>query len=231
MILVYDDEGVGQFCLKCLLDKLQILGKEFKLVDADFIIDKDISSARAVIIPGGADLPYCDKLSTKGTDKIRDFVKNGGFYLGICAGAYFAGREIEFTGDGYAVEGARELALFGGRSVGSVFEFAGGYYNDKAKNVIDISYKGETQGVYYHGGGYFEGASKNQILAYYPLIDEPCIVADTYGKGRYCLSGVHFEIDYDLYSKYTEDSLKTQISNKLQNSFQDLIWRDILEYL
>jgi biotin---protein ligase len=53
--------------------------------------------------------------------KCADFVKGGGAYLGICAGAYYASERVEFeAGTALTVEGPRELAFFTGTALGSV---------------------------------------------------------------------------------------------------------------
>jgi glutamine amidotransferase-like uncharacterized protein len=74
-------------------------------------------------MPGGRDLPYVKKLQGKGNRNIFDFVRNGGSYLGICAGAYYGCSLVQFAqGDPLLeVVGPRELAFFPGVSQGPVF--------------------------------------------------------------------------------------------------------------
>jgi len=53
--------------------------------------------------------------------RIRAYVSDGGSYLGLCAGAYFAAARCEFeAGSALEVVGARELAFYGGTAHGSV---------------------------------------------------------------------------------------------------------------
>lgn len=50
-----------------------------------------------------------------------DFIKRGGAYLGLCAGAYYAAGYVCFGRDTpLHVEGQRELGLFPGIAFGSV---------------------------------------------------------------------------------------------------------------
>jgi glutamine amidotransferase-like uncharacterized protein len=74
-------------------------------------------------MPGGRDLPYVKKLQGQGNRNISDFVRNGGSYLGICAGAYYGCSLVQFAqGDSLLeVVGPRELAFFPGISQGPVF--------------------------------------------------------------------------------------------------------------
>lgn len=74
-----------------------------------------------LVMPGGADLPYCKHLNGTGNAHIRDFVATGGSYLGICAGAYYACARIEFEPGGtMEVVGDRELRFFPGAARGAV---------------------------------------------------------------------------------------------------------------
>ena len=69
-------------------------------------------SCALLVIPGGRDLPFVDELSvkTKVTRRIKEYVEEGGRYLGICAGAYFGAEEVRFDqGGGLEVVGKRDL--------------------------------------------------------------------------------------------------------------------------
>src|SRR5438094_10662812 len=73
------------------------------------------------VMPGGADLPFCEALSGAPNKRIRRFVEGGGVYLGICAGAYYACREIAFhAGTDGAICDARELSFVDAVAVGSL---------------------------------------------------------------------------------------------------------------
>ena len=76
-----------------------------------------------LVMPGGKDLPYVERLAGKGNESISHFVRNGGGYLGICAGAYYGCSAVQFAqGDPLLeVVGPRELSFFNGISQGPVF--------------------------------------------------------------------------------------------------------------
>ncbi|UUZ62721.1 BPL-N domain-containing protein [Polaromonas sp. P1-6] len=69
------------------------------------------------VMPGGADLPFCQALNGAPNERIRRFVEEGGAYLGICAGAYYACREIAFHAgtDGAICSARTEVRGCGGR--------------------------------------------------------------------------------------------------------------------
>ena len=129
---------------------------------------------RLLVMPGGRDLPYCHKLNGLGNARIRDFVRSGGSYLGICAGGYYATSYIEFAKGDPVMEvvGPRELGFFPGAALGPAFP--GFRYDCRAgARACSISLRpaakemiekfGVTVGVggaasfavYYNGGCYF----------------------------------------------------------------------------
>jgi len=75
-----------------------------------------------LVMPGGADLPYCRRLAGRGNALISEFVASGGGYLGLCAGGYYGAARVDFEPGGpLAVAGPRELAFFGGTARGAAF--------------------------------------------------------------------------------------------------------------
>ena len=78
MILIYKDIGVGEHVLHCLEKALNKRNQQILMIDSEFIINEDLSPYKSLIIPGGADLPYCEKLNGMGNQKIKNFVANGG---------------------------------------------------------------------------------------------------------------------------------------------------------
>ncbi|KAL7746072.1 biotin holocarboxylase synthetase [Sorochytrium milnesiophthora] len=124
-------------------------------------------STALLVMPGGRDVPYTQHLNGEGTRRIRAYVRDhGGRYLGLCAGAYFGAREIEFEKGvlGMEVVGERELRFFDGMARGSVY---GGFaYNSEtgahAARIALADNKDEQLHVYFNGGCYFDMASLSQ---------------------------------------------------------------------
>ncbi len=64
---------------------------------------------------GGYDRGFIEALGVKGMRKIKEYVVQGGSYLGICAGGYFGCRHIEFDKGGpLEVCGDRPLTFYQG---------------------------------------------------------------------------------------------------------------------
>jgi biotin--protein ligase len=152
--------------------------------------------ADVLVIPGGRDLPYVECLHPYGTDRIKEYVLQGGRFLGICAGAYFASGFVEFDmGGGLEVKGDRPLKFFPGTAIGPLFgPFE--YESEKGAKIVSLSYRdGKRQfpcRSYYNGGCFFESASPDSVVAVYED-GRAAIVRCRVGKGLAILSGVHFE--------------------------------------
>lgn len=89
-VALYDDVGVSKgidHVRKVLAKHPDLLVKPVKAADlrADVLNDVDV-----LIHPGGTGGGQGKALGEMGRDKVRAFVKKGGGYVGICAGAYLA---------------------------------------------------------------------------------------------------------------------------------------------
>ncbi|KAL9083843.1 MAG: hypothetical protein Q9159_005568 [Coniocarpon cinnabarinum] len=168
-----------------------------------------------LVFPGGGDLGYCRLLNGKGNQLIRQYVENGGKYLGLCAGGYYGASRCEFeTGDrGMEVVGSRELGFFPGTCRGSVFK-GFEYGSDKGTRAARLRVHWDQMNgasatdvrarVYTNGGGVFIGAGKTkdvEVLAEFDEAvdvehDEEKAAAVVYGKigeGGFMLTGPHPE--------------------------------------
>lgn len=82
------------------------------------------ASTSLLVMPGGADLPYCRELDGSGNEAITKYVRNGGKYLGLCAGAYYGSARVEFEVGNLEMEvsGPRQLQFFPGTARGAVYK-------------------------------------------------------------------------------------------------------------
>ncbi len=67
----------------------------YKRVNGDDIRNGVLRNFDAVVIPGGSASEESASLGAEAREEIRRFVKEGGIYLGVCAGAYLASRQRE----------------------------------------------------------------------------------------------------------------------------------------
>jgi hypothetical protein len=90
-VAVYNDKGGGDRGTNNM--ELSLLNKdlyEVIRVDAADIRNGILGNINVLIQPGGSGSKQGKQLEDSGRDSIREFVKRGGGYLGVCAGAYLS---------------------------------------------------------------------------------------------------------------------------------------------
>jgi biotin--protein ligase len=242
-ILVYADQGVDGGGLKQLIQSLKVSVDHnthiVKRIDANALLSSEWEKESSLlIIPGGRDLFYHALLDGKGTERIRAFVENGGSYLGICAGAYFASSSILFEKGGpLEVTGKRSLQFFPGCAIGPAYG-PNKYSYESARGVeaAAISWKGSTSRVYFNGGCFFEPEAmppEAQVLSRYLDLPQqpPAILQMGIGKGKAILSGVH--VEYSPYLLNQEDPHLARVLPLLkeEESARSEIFRSLLDEL
>lgn len=242
---IYADVGTAQHArdlipaeLRQALDTEEI---EVKTITAESIIDGSwTKSAVLLVIPGGQDIPYHNKLKGQGNKNIRAFVEGGGTYLGFCAGAYYASGDIEFAkGSALQVCESRELKFFPGVAVGPVFgSNLFKYDSDAGAYPAKLTWLESSDGldeaaVYYNGGCKFIDADKYdnvKILACFSELPEspPAIIECEIGKGKAILSGVHPE--YPVNGLTRDSEAREDLYETLQKSepFRRNLFRKLL---
>jgi len=231
VIYVYDDEGVSQEALMQTMATFQ--SYTIKKINAAQVKKAEwIKDAALFIMPGGADLPYAKKLNGEANDMIRHYVANGGSYLGICAGAYYAAKQVEFDKNGsLEVIGERALAFFPGKAIGPMVPYD--YQTNKGARAQNILVGNKSIYFYFNGGGYFENAEKIPgvlVLGWYQQ-KVPAIIYIPYQKGNVILSGVHFEYDGALLNQKDPYLMPLLPLLKKSNHDRTLFIHDVLSRL
>ena len=202
-IYVYNDVGVSE---KCASDTCYMLKKcvradyHIQKISADKVISGEwMFDAVLFIIPGGKATPYAERLNGQGNDNIKSFVRNGGSYLGICAGGYYGSSHVEFDKGGpLEVCGDMELCFIKCKAIGPVL--CKYDYNSLsgalAANIITNEH--ENVVVWFNGGAYFDCPKSMDDVVVLAAYDheghnEPAIIYAKYETGNVVLSGVHFE--------------------------------------
>jgi glutamine amidotransferase-like uncharacterized protein len=203
---IYNDLGVSAEALRNTIYLMEdIEGSDVTIINhQDIISGTWTNDASLLIMPGGADLGYAEKLNGKGNAVIKRYVEGGGAYLGICAGAYYASQFVEFDmGGEQEVSGHRELAFFPGKAVGphlAKYDYLSHSGARLAQLTLNSKFSDNNAVVYYNGGSYFaeaETAANTQVLAWYKT-NHAAIIRVQVGQGQAILSGVHFEYAPEL---------------------------------
>ncbi len=154
-----------------------------------------------VVFPGGSGSRQGAAIQESGRAAVREFVENGGGYVGICAGAYLCLNHFSWA-----------LGIVDGKTVSPKWR--------RGKAVLDVEFTPEGEeilrptskvlGIRYHNGPIIEPAEIDaipdyRVLAYFRaevaendspkgvMIDSPAILASEFGRGRVVALSPHAE--------------------------------------
>jgi biotin---protein ligase len=219
-VLVYSGTGSTVESVKHSLYSLrQLLSPHYAVIPVtESVLLKEpwAPSCALLVFPGGADMGYCRVLNGPGNRRIGDFVRQGGAYLGFCAGGYYGSGRCEFEVGNPALEvvGRRELAFFPGPCRGAVFQ-GFDYSGEGGARAVRLVASPDSVPpggpaassdifLYCNGGGVFVGAGNKadqgvEVLARYADdldVDgegQAAVVCCKVGSGTALLTGPHPE--------------------------------------
>ncbi|MFE1932196.1 BPL-N domain-containing protein [Streptomyces sp. NPDC059474] len=146
-----------------------------------------LADAQLYVQPGGgSDLDGAWRDLRGSAKMMRDWVREGGSYLGLCFGAYLAGRNPGFD-------------LLPGDTDGYI-DLPDTTVHDQRDTVVPVKWRGKQRHMYFQDGPAFllDKAADADVLATYPNGAAAVVVAP-YGKGRVGVSGPHPEADRSWY--------------------------------
>ncbi len=208
----------GIIAIKSMLALLGLTYEEITYNDLNYSTQNFSDLYKVMLFPGGTTRWYDLWISLHGKERIRSFVNNGGGYLGICAGAYFAVDKTWWDGvfyddnedyNAYGELTGCDLDLFPGTGTGPITGIAD--YFDEGYAMESVSFNSSipmissyktapySESILYYGGPYFtiDPGAEADVLATYDYNGLPAIVACRYGQGKVVLFGPHPEIEED----------------------------------
>ena len=178
-ILLFKGVGASSGSVEAWQDVLVHMNQKFHAVDSEALNAMSASKLRRyrlLIFPGGNFEALGNSLTPATTEHIRSAVRAGTNYLGICAGAFFAG-DSPFNG----------LNLAGGAR----FSFYSLEHRGVRKAAIEIAFpKPETFEHYWEDGPELSGWG--EVVAKYPD-GTPAVAQGKAGQGWMLLTGFHPE--------------------------------------
>jgi len=196
-VAVYDDKGAtgkGIPCVTEIMSKTADI-KLTRLKGAD-IAAGGLKGFDLVMFTGGSGSAEAAGLGEKGREEVRDFVRNGGGYVGICAGAYLACSGFEW---GVGVLNAKTVSSKWRRGQGEV-KVEGEAFGEKLTD----------RGVRYANGPIIKADVRKELPGFETLVsfrtelaengtpvgvmvNAPAMVRAPYGLGRVFISSPHPE--------------------------------------
>jgi glutamine amidotransferase-like uncharacterized protein len=178
----------------------------FKIFTKHELEDDFFDNVDIVAFPGGlGDSDSFDSLLKNNRNRIYDFIRNGGRYLGICMGAYWAGRDYFNILHNVDVEQYITRPNTDTR-------------RPHAKN-LKVDWLGEEKEMFFYDGCAF-GPGYYDIIAKYKNDDPMAII-----QGRVGLIGCHPESEQHWYESYS------WMKNKYHNGEQHQLLLDFVNRL
>lgn len=177
------------------MSMLVAAGCDVAVIDSSFINTQSLDDFSIIAFPGGNPLTWAVDIYPTGKEKIRDFVRNGGGYIGIGGGADFASEKVVWLGK---CQNFTFLELFKGIAKSPNPEIA--WPATTQINIINFTHPitlggPTTYQMHYSGGPFFTpNADVNPTpLANYEVGNHLAMMALEYGDGRVFLIGTRPE--------------------------------------
>lgn len=182
--LVYDGPGICDGCAEAAAAAVRLAGLAVVMAGPEALNPSRLSEIDLVVVGGAEDTVDIRRGMTKAQFRaLRDHVRGGGRYLGLCAGAYLAGDVLDDDG---RVAGLR---LFDGDAYPA---------SPYAARVAPVTWRGKVVALYtqeaagFQLGPHFQG----EIVATY-ADGAPAAILARAGAGAIALSGPHPEATAD----------------------------------
>jgi glutamine amidotransferase-like uncharacterized protein len=189
LALVYNGPGAcPESCAWLAARAAHRAGYSVHYVNEKTLTAESFRDASLWVMPGGDAYAAAGALSAEQKALVHDFVKNGGHYLGFCAGAFIIDR---FVDDASTIPG---FDLWGSDQYESE--------PDHNPRILSVNWKGTQRWLYHEGGGYFKLNPADPHLASYSITakySDGRIAALQFelGRGRVAVTGLHPEASED----------------------------------
>ncbi|MCZ3365738.1 MULTISPECIES: BPL-N domain-containing protein [Methanobacterium] len=213
-VLIYDGEGVIPGSVDGIKDCLDYVnGENIDLnVYSNYSTIEEINSQTLpgydiLIMPGGLGITYINNPEINAED-LKNFVKNGKGYVGICAGAYAASKHVDGDYDGWGIAqdiNSKPVDYVGNlpismTSSGGIILNSQNLKNFGGQKTSSFLNFGDSVTMYHwNGPAMYKTDGSNDSLAVYVANETgyqnyAAIATDTHGSGRIVLSGPHPEL-------------------------------------
>jgi glutamine amidotransferase-like uncharacterized protein len=206
-IAIYAGSGTWEPSKTAFKNFLEWKGLTWEEVNKNDINRKKlIGNYRGLFMPGGWAGDYNRDIKSAGDQHIRDFISQGGAYIGMSAGAFYACDVTIWQGDVLNYPSN----IFDGDCIGPIDEIAP--WPNYVMTTMDIDsshpaniYEPAQRSTLYYGEPYFVPHQGQEMLTLASWIvpsnpvanGAPGIISFNYGQGRVVLVGPHPEIEED----------------------------------
>lgn len=199
---IFDGKGAPGDGINNVINVLKTLPEaQVTRIPADQMGTIDLKQFNVVVFSGGSGSQQSKSIGEAGLKNVREFVRGGGGYCGICAGAYLACSNFSWG-----------LGILNASTVSSKWARGRGFM-DLEVTVDGKPLLGDVDGTFkvrYANGPIIKPGARADIPAYRPLslfrteiaengtpkgvmVNSPAQAAGTFGKGRVFISSPHPE--------------------------------------
>jgi glutamine amidotransferase-like uncharacterized protein len=212
---VFAFAGTGRLLATVLKQRLPRGSTAIDLIDVTMIEEGRLRAWDVLVFPGGSGSAMSNVLGARGRQAVCGYVSNGGGYLGICAGAFLASSQYDWS-----------LSLIPLGVLTSSLSAKGDPYDSLwyrgSPTIVKLEIAPHPDcpvfgrvpprrllNVYYHNGPIFfdsvAGTRRVHVLARYrsevsrcssqhgTMVNTPAMACTCYGNGRVVVIGPHFE--------------------------------------
>ena len=161
----------------------------------------DLKPFDVVVFTGGSGSAQAEAIGEAGRHNVREYIRGGGGYLGVCAGAYLACSNFKWG-----------LGILNASTVSSKWQRGQGFMDieitEEGRKLL-----GDVRGTFkvrYHNGPIIQPAGRTDVPAYTPvtlfrseiaeygspvgvMVNSPAQALGTFGQGRVFISSPHPE--------------------------------------
>jgi glutamine amidotransferase-like uncharacterized protein len=186
LVLIYKGPGSCiDGCSEAAGDIPTSLGYEVKYVTPNDIKPEIFKNAILWIQPGGNAIDASITMGKTKLQMIRNFVWNGGAYVGFCAGAFLADKTVDDDGK---IEGLGIIPV--------VSYYAPIDSNNDMGTMTWITWNGRPRHLFFNGGANFsvkKNDSRVKVIARFDIDGSPSTIQNRFGQGNVVVSGAHPE--------------------------------------
>ncbi|CAM2992209.1 BPL-N domain-containing protein [Rariglobus hedericola] len=202
-VAIYDGTGSGDSGIQNVEERAhQIPGAKVTRLAPDEVSTADLGARFDVIVfSGGSGSKQGNSIGPVGREKVREFVRNGGGYVGVCAGAYLACTNFDWS-----------LGIVNARTVSGKWRRGRGFLDlrmsDDGRTLfgpVENTFK-----IRYNNGPIIKPAGREDLPSYTTVatfltevaendtpagiqVGSPAQAISTFGKGRVFISSPHPE--------------------------------------
>jgi glutamine amidotransferase-like uncharacterized protein len=187
LALVWKGPGACFGCSEAAASIAKKAGFKIQYVKPDLKDFSVFENAKLWVQPGGVSVTAADAMGSALINRIREFVADGGGYVGFCAGAFLSTAQI-------GTSGVNGLGITPGES--ELYA-----ENGPEHQMLQVSTPTGVRWFYYAGGPDFTisdselQAADGQVIGRY-MNGKIAAVEAHYGKGKVAVSGFHPEVNW-----------------------------------